>query len=208
VTRCANRFPHEGNPQVTVPSLTPLFPRQRVPALSVKTVGGPIWTLAEQTPERFTLVVFYCGLHCPICGGNLRDLSKKIAEFERRGVTVVAISSDIEERAQDAKKQWRLADLVLGYDLDLETARRWGLYISRGLSGPTSIGLVEPPLFSEPALYLVRPDGTLYFGTSQTMLFARPHLDDILTALDFVIAKKSSGARRRDEWRIPETDES
>ena len=45
--------------QVTAPSLTPLFPRQRVPALSVRTIGGPIWMLANQTPKRFTLVVFY-----------------------------------------------------------------------------------------------------------------------------------------------------
>jgi peroxiredoxin len=174
--------------QVTAPSLTPLFPRQRVPALSVRTIGGPIWTLADQTPERFTLVAFYRGLHCPICGGYLQDLSKKVTEFERRGVTVVAVSSDTEERAEESKRTWRLTDLVLGYGLDIETARRWGLYISRG-HRLTSTGLAEPALFSEPALYLVRPDGTLYFGTTQTMPFARPHFGDVLTALDFVIAK-------------------
>ncbi len=189
--------------EVTVPSLTPLFPRQRVPALSVKTVGGSIWTLADQRPERFTLVVFYRGLHCPICGGYLQDLSKKVAEFERRGVTVVAISSDLEERAEDAKRKWRLADLVLGYGLDLETARKWGLYISRG-HGPTSTGLAEPPVFSEPALYLVRPDGTLYFGTTQTMPFARPHFDDILTALDFVIAKNYPARGEVTNTELPE----
>nr|NIR90840.1 AhpC/TSA family protein [Gammaproteobacteria bacterium]NIU06316.1 AhpC/TSA family protein [Gammaproteobacteria bacterium]NIV52881.1 AhpC/TSA family protein [Gammaproteobacteria bacterium]NIX87589.1 AhpC/TSA family protein [Gammaproteobacteria bacterium] len=48
-------------------------------------------------------------------------------------------------------------------------------------------GIEEPALFSEPALYLVRPDGTLYFGTVQTMPFARPRFADILQALDFVI---------------------
>jgi peroxiredoxin len=174
---------------VTVPSLTPLFPGQPVPALAVKTVGGPIWKLADQTPENFALVVFYRGLHCPICGGYLQDLNRKITEFDQRGVSVVAISSDVEERAEEAKRKWRLATLVLGYGLDLETSRRWGLYISRGHNGPTSTGLVEPPLFSEPALYLVRPNGSLYFGTTQTMPFARPHFDEILTALDFVAAK-------------------
>ena len=47
----------------------------------------------------------------------------------------------------------------------------------------------EPAIFSEPGLFLVRPDGTLYFGTVQTMPFARPAFDQILGALDFVIAK-------------------
>jgi hypothetical protein len=53
----------------------------------------------------------------------------------------------------------------------------------------TSAGVEEPPLFSEPALYLVQADGTLYFGSVQTMPFARPHFADILAAIDYVVAK-------------------
>jgi peroxiredoxin len=189
--------------------MTPLFPRQSVPPLAIVTVDGDTWRLADQKPERFTLVVFYRGLHCPICGGYLQDLNRKLSEFERRGVTVIALSSDSQERAMAAKTKWRLTDLKLGYGLDLETARRWGLYISRG-HGPTSSGLDEPELFSEPALYFVRPDGTLYFGTSQTMPFARPHFDDILTALDFVIAKDypARGEVTDDELAAIQTAES
>jgi hypothetical protein len=55
--------------------------------------------------------------------------------------------------------------------------------------GKTSAGVEEPALFSEPGLFLVRPDGTLYFATVQTMPFARPHFDDIVKAIDFVLAK-------------------
>lgn len=55
--------------------------------------------------------------------------------------------------------------------------------------GPTSLGIVEPALFSEPAIYLVRADGTLYFGSVQTMPFARPHFADILSAIDHVVSK-------------------
>lgn len=49
--------------------ITPLIPRQPVPALEVATVGGGTWKLADQTPENFTMVVFFRGLHCPICAG-------------------------------------------------------------------------------------------------------------------------------------------
>ena len=36
---------------------TPLVPRQRVPDLVVPIVGGSTWSLAEQTPQQFTLIV-------------------------------------------------------------------------------------------------------------------------------------------------------
>lgn len=47
----------------------------------------------------------------------------------------------------------------------------------------------EPARFSEPGVFLVRPDGTLYFSRVQTMPFARPHFADILSAIDMVVAK-------------------
>ena len=165
---------------------TALMPRQPVPTLSVPTVGGGTWTLADQTPQTFALVVFYRGLHCPICGKYLADLDRKLQEFAARGVGVVAISSDTEERAAEAKALWKIEHLTLGYGLDLDAARAWGLYISTS-RGKTSTGHTEPALFSEPGLFLVRPDGTLYFGTVQTMPFARPNFAEILGALDFVL---------------------
>ena len=168
--------------------IQPLMPRRKVPSLEVATVGGGMWDLASSTPEHFTLVVFYRGLHCPICATYLGDLEKKLGEFEKRGVDVVVISSDTEERAEEAKKAWGLDNLTVGYGLTLDKAREWGLYISSS-RGKTSTGVLEPDLFSEPALYLVRPDGTLYFGSVQTMPFARPNFREVLGALDFVIAK-------------------
>ena len=76
--------------------------------------------------------------------------------------------------------------LQFGYALPLPLARQWGLTISTS-RGKTSIGIEEPALFSEPGLFLVRPDGTLYCGSTQSMPFARPHFDEILGAIDFVV---------------------
>ncbi len=163
-------------------------PRQAVPELKVKTIDGGTWTLSSQRPENFTMVVFYRGLHCPICGRYLRDLDRKIGDFAERGVEVIMISTDTEERARQAKADWKLENIAIGYGLDLDAARAWGLYVSGGI-GKTSIGVEEPALFNEPGLFMVRPDGTLYFGTVQTMPFARPNFGEILQALDFVLAK-------------------
>ncbi|MEM7620596.1 MAG: peroxiredoxin-like family protein [Pseudomonadota bacterium] len=166
--------------------LTPLFPRQPVPALSLPTVGGGMWDLSGQKPDNFTLVVFYRGLHCPICAKYLGDLNNKLKQFEERGVSVFVASSDPKDRAEETKEKWGLDNLTLGYDLTLDEARQWGLYISTS-KGKTSIGVVEPDMFAEPGLFLIRPDNTLYFGTVQTMPFARPSFAEILGALDFVL---------------------
>jgi peroxiredoxin len=168
--------------------IVPLVPRQKVPPLAVPIAGGGAFDLAAENPGHFTMLVFYRGLHCPQCKRYLTDLESKLGEFKKRGVNVLALSSDDKERGEQAKADWGLANTRVGYGLTLKDARAWGLYISSG-RGKTSIGIDEPALFSEPGLFLVRPDGTLYWSAVQTMPFSRPHFADVLTALDFVIDK-------------------
>lgn len=168
--------------------IVPLIPRQPVPPLKVPLAGGGTFDLAAEKPERFAMLVFYRGLHCPQCKRYLTDLETRLAEFEKRGVAVLALSSDTKERGEQAKADWGLANTRVGYGLALKDARAWGLYISTG-RGKTSIGVEEPALFSEPGLFLLRPDSTLYWSAVQTMPFSRPHFADVLTALDFVIDK-------------------
>src|SRR5262249_15214341 len=110
-----------------------------------------------------------------------------VPEYERRGTRVIAISSDGHERAQEMARKVG-ATLQFGYSLQLTVARKWGLYISSS-RGKSSINVEEPPLFSEPGVFLVRPDGTLYYGAVQTMPFARPLFSELLQAIDFAITK-------------------
>lgn len=165
-----------------------LIPRLPVPALRVPLVGGERFVLGAQSGDRFDLIVFYRGLHCPICAKYLIELERLVPEFEKRGVQVLAVSSDNAERAHSMAEKIKASNLNIGYDLDLQVARQWGLYISAS-RGQTSIGIEEPALFSEPGVFIVRPDGTLYYGSTQTMPFARPSFQDLLAAIDFAIAK-------------------
>lgn len=166
-----------------------LIPRQDVPNLAVETLAHGRFELAAEDSPRGTVIVFYRGLHCPICAAYLKDLEKKVPDFAKRGYGVIAVSADDEERAGAFADKIRAAELRLGYGLPLAEARRWGLYISSG-RGPTSAGVDEPPLFPEPGLFVVNPDRTLYAGSVQTMPFARPSFTELLGALDFVIAKE------------------
>ena len=164
-----------------------LLPRRPVPDLRVPTLAHGEFDLVADAPKRFTLISFYRGLHCPVCLKYLRDLELLIPEYERRGTKVIAVSSDVRERAQEMASKVGTG-LRFGHSLSLTVARQWGLYISAS-RGKSSINIEEPPLFSEPGVFLVRPDGALYYGAVQTMPFARPLFSELLQAIDFAISK-------------------
>jgi len=134
------------------------------------------------------MLVFYRGLHCPICRGYLRDLERKFDDFIKLGVEMVAVSTDTRERAEQSAREWEIQRLPIAYGLSIDEARAWGLYISAGFKNP------EPPLFSEPGLFLVKADGTLYASSIQTMPFARPSFTEILQAI-VTITKEDYPAR-------------
>jgi len=163
-----------------------LIPRQKTPDLTVATLDHGEFNLATDKSERGTVVCFYRGLHCPICANYLKEFEKLVPEFASRGVAAIAISSDGEDRTRQMAEKIEATQLRFGYDLSLEKAREWGLYISTS-RGTTSIGIEEPALFSEPGLFMVTPEQTLYYGSTQTMPFVRPHFSELVGALDFAI---------------------
>lgn len=164
-----------------------LMPRQKTPDLSVPTLDHGQFDLTTDGAERGTVICFYRGLHCPICANYLGELEKRVDDFAERGVKTIAISTDGEGRTREMADKVGGGKLRYGYDMSLSKAREWGLYIStsRGKSG---IGIMEPDLFSEPGLFMVTPQQTLYYGSTQTMPFVRPHFSELVGALDYAIA--------------------
>ena len=158
-----------------------LKPRQPTPDVAVETLHGDTWRLSEQTPAAFTMILFYRGYHCPICRRYLRDIDNNLAKFTELGVEVIAISSDGQARAQKSWDEWELSNITVGYGLDLDKAREWGLYISNAIKEK------EPEIFSEPGLFFIRPDGTLFMATVQTMPFARPTANQLLQAVSYIV---------------------
>ena len=80
-----------------------VLPRQPAPDLTVPTLSGTTWSLAAASPQRFSLIVFYRGLHCPICTTYIAELNKSVPEFPTRGVESSAISSDTAPRYREAQ---------------------------------------------------------------------------------------------------------
>ena len=159
-----------------------LLPRKPVPALTLPTLGGDTFSLARDMSERGIVVCFYRGLHYPLCAAYLKELERLTPAFAERGIKTIAISSDGEERGQGMADKISASALTIAYDMPLNQARDWGLFISTS-RGKTSIGIEEPGLF------LVNPDQTLYYASVQTMPFVRPHFSELLSAVDFAIEK-------------------
>ncbi len=157
-----------------------ITPTHQVPDLKLNLINDTQWELYKQRPGKYTLLVFYRGYHCPKCKQQLEELKDKLDEFTERSINVIAISMDSEERAKKTGDKWDIESIPVGYGLKEKEAKSWGLYLSESISES------EPETFSEPGLFLVNPDNTLYLSSIQTTPFARPHFDDLLKAIDFI----------------------
>jgi len=159
-----------------------LKPGQEVPSLDLPLTIGAQYDLAKQRPENFTLIAFYRGSHCPVCRSYLEEMGSKVAALSEHGINPVAVSMDPKDRAMIVDSDWQTGDLPLAYAMDEDKAREWGLYISEAREGSD-----EPEVFSEPGLFLVRPDGTLYMAQVQSAPFTRPPLDDLIEGIEIAL---------------------
>lgn len=158
-----------------------LNPGTQVPSLAVETVGGDRWELSAQKPENFTMVVFYRGLHCPVCKSYLQKLQGLLNGYADAGFSTIAISMNDQAAAEKSVNEWELQNLTVGYGLSESDARAWGLYISKAFKD------VEADVFCEPGLFWVRPDGELYLVDVSNMPWARPDLEFLLSKVAYAL---------------------
>src|SRR5258708_9558651 len=104
-----------------------ILPRQPAPELVVPTLSGTTWKLADAKPQRFSMIVFYCGLHCPVCKTYVPELDKLYPEFATRGVEAIVLSTDAEARAPQAQTDWNLSQLTVVHSSSFAAARTSGL---------------------------------------------------------------------------------
>ena len=154
-----------------------VMPRQLAPALDLPIAGGGRFNLAAHKAEKFTLLMFYRGIFCQRCRGNLRELDEKIDRLSALGTSVVAISMDDAAKAEQTRKDWDLKHVRVAYGMSIETARDWDLFLSTGIRSD------EAPLFSEPACFLIRADGTVQFAVINSMQRMRPYPEDIIDTI-------------------------
>ncbi len=161
-----------------------LMPDTRAPALKLPLVGGGTFDLAAETPENFTMVLFYRGHHCPVCKGYLGGLVNLLGDFEKSGFSVVAASMNDEALATQSVNEWELGDLRVAYGVTMEDAKSWGLWVSKAFKD------VEADFFTEPGLFWIKPDRSLYLVDISNMPWARPDLRNLLSKVPYALENK------------------
>ena len=154
-------------------------PGAPAPPLELPLAGGGRFRLADAAPRLFTMLVFNRGLHCPVCRAQLSELDRRFDELAEKGIDVVSISGESEQRASQMRDEWKIDKVPLAYGLSEAQMREWGLFVSRGITAD------EPAVFNEPALFLISPDGSVYYESILSMPVGRPRLDDLLGGVDY-----------------------
>lgn len=149
------------------------------PAMAWSAVDGA--SIDLQSQEGWRLLVVYRGKHCPICKTYLDELEQLKARFKDAGIYFAAVSADKKHKAQGqaADCNWTFP---IGYDLSIEQMRELGLYIS----DPRSPEETDRP-FSEPAIFVINPDGNVQIIDISNAPFSRPALAPLLKGLTFII---------------------
>jgi len=153
-----------------------LRPGEPVPDLTVARVGGGEWDVHRaRRSQDYLLLEIYRGRHCPVCAAHLSALAARREELSGHGCALFACSMNERALAEDAVSAWGLGELEVGYGLDEDTARAWGLYLSDRYRD------TEPLRFAEPATFVVRADGTLYAADVRSSPHLRPQVDRLVT---------------------------
>jgi peroxiredoxin len=154
-------------------------PGEKAPNLSFKTLNGSTWSLHDNLSNEMNIVIFYRGLHCPICKEYLLSIQNQLDDYSDANTSVTVISMDSEEKAKKTQLDWGLDKLNVGYGLSLDDAKNWGLFISK------SIKEAESDIFCEPGLFVIKKDGSIYMVNISNMPFARPDLSTFSANLKF-----------------------
>lgn len=156
-----------------------ILPGEKIPNVLFHCLEEGETELSSLLESSLLLLLVYRGLQCPLCKNQLLKLDSLSTEFQDREVNILAVSADTRERAIQARWEWDIENFELAYDLDIDVARQLGLYISKARKDS------EMPYFTEPGIFLIEPDNSLYAAWIASFPLARPDFADILKVIDF-----------------------
>ena len=130
---------------------------------------------------KWQLVVVYRGKHCGRCKKYLNQLQAMQQEWYDAGFEISTVSADSRAKAQAdvAEFGWTFP---VASELSISEMKKLGVYISEPLSPDEA----DAP-FSEPAVFVLRPDGAVQIAAISNGPAARPDLAELLDGMIFTI---------------------
>ncbi len=179
----------------TLPAGLGLPVGQKAPDAHALDLDGRDVSLAALAKDHEVLIVFYRGGWCPYCNFEIHELSTHFPDFQRRGVTPVAVSADKPDEAAKTQRTHAIPfpvlsdpDLhvqeafhVIHHADDAEAARLKGF----GIDLEKSSGR-DHHSFAIPALFLVDRDGIVRWAHADPDYKVRPSVAQMLAAVDAV----------------------
>ncbi len=144
-----------------------LEPGDKAPDFTINDLEGKHHQLYDYLNGQKTVLIFYRGEWCPVCNLQLHSLQEKLAEFQKENAQILAVSTDTPENSQKLVGKHNLGFPVLA-GLSREVAEAYDLFFS------------EEKGYAEPAVFILRPDGTVAYASLQSGALGRPSSDDLL----------------------------
>src|SRR5260370_24173323 len=165
---------------------------QKVPDGRVLDLGGKPVTLSSLYAKGPILLVFYRGGWCPYCNFQIRELTTAFPEYQKRGVTPVAVSvekpdEEAKTKATDSVSFPVLSDSDLALiepfhvvhkveGKELEMMGKYGVNLESA-SGRTH------HVIAIPSLFLIDRNGVVRWAHSDPTYTVRPTTAQILAAI-------------------------
>lgn len=168
---------------------------QPAPDARLENADGETLALAELRSRGPLLLVFYRGGWCPFCNLQIRALVEAYPEYERRGVTPVAISVDRPEEAAETRATYEIPFPVLSDpDLAAHEAFRVGRTVPPeelerlrgfGMDLEAASGR-DHHVIAIPSVFYIDREGVVRWAHADLDYRTRPSNRQILDAIDQV----------------------
>ena len=150
------------------------------PAFDITMLNGDVQNIGKASGS-WQLVVVYRGKHCGRCKKYLNILETMQSQWKDAGFSISVVSADTLEKAQADVKEFGWT-FPIGFGLTETDMQRLGVYISDPLTPDET-----DRRFAEPAVYCLRPDGTIQIAAISNGPSARPDLAELLDGMIFTI---------------------
>jgi peroxiredoxin len=137
--------------------------------------------LSEYVKGAWSIVLFYRGNWCPFCNAQLNAFQRKLPEFEKLGVRIIAISADSLDEAKQTVEKHHLTFPVLYGASPASIAKTFGAYVDRNTHG-TYVNSTD---------FILQPNGAIAVAVYSSGAIGRIVADDALGLVKYIQSQPS-----------------